>query len=179
MPHHDLGGWLMEIPLSNGGVALVDDADYSLVAGRTWLWRQSHGNMRYVVNYRYIRRTDGRQLQIRTFMHRLILSLDDPRIHCDHRDQDGLNNQRNNLRIATRSQNLANRQKCVTNTTGFKGVFLVKRRKTPTWLAAIKVMYKCHYLGHFHSPVEAALAYDRAALAYFGEFASLNFPCIP
>jgi hypothetical protein len=63
------------------------------------------------------------------------------------------------------------------NTSGFKGVSFSKHRGV--WCAAIKVNYRSRFLGHFHSPVNAAHAYDDAARLFFGDFACLNFPNPP
>lgn len=166
----------MEIPLTNGGVALIDDADYPLVRGRTWRWRQS-GRIRYAESHHDGRpENTKRRLRVRTFMHRIILGLSDPKTCCDHINRNGLDNRRCNLRPATRSQNMANRNKTVKNSTGFKGVVYLRRRRVPTWTAQIGVMYRVVYLGRFQTPEDAARAYDKAALFFFGDFANINFP---
>lgn len=92
----------------------------------------------------------------------------------DHKDNNGLNNQRENLRLASGSQNKANCAKYSNNTSGYKGVTLRKERNT--WRAQIRVNNKLIILGCFVDKEEAARAHDKAALLYFGEFAQLNFP---
>lgn len=90
----------------------------------------------------------------------------------DHRDGDGLNNQRHNLRPATTRQNGQNRRKVAAASSAFKGVsFHLRDRK---WQARIKVSAARIQLGYFESEADAARAYNAAALKYFGEFASLN-----
>jgi len=92
----------------------------------------------------------------------------------DHEDRNPLNNQRDNLRSATRSQNKANGKIPKNNTSGYKGVSWDKA--TQKWYAKITVNKKQINLGRFINKEDAARAYDRAAIKYFGEFARLNFP---
>jgi hypothetical protein len=109
-------------------------------------------------------------------MHRLILGIADPKLDVDHRDGDGLNNCRSNLRVATRQQNGSNQRKRANSNT-YKGVCFDKSRNR--WLAGIKVNYKRINLGRFESEIEAAQMYDVAAKELHGEFARLNFPPVP
>jgi hypothetical protein len=91
----------------------------------------------------------------------------------------GLNNQRDNLRICTPAQNRSNTKKSH-GSSQFKGV---SRKAASHWVAYIKVNQKTKYLGTFQDEVAAALAYDAAARQHFGEFALCNFPpkkpCVP
>ena len=90
----------------------------------------------------------------------------------DHINQIRNDNQRCNLRIASKSQNMSNRGPTKANTSGYKGVsWIASRRK---WQATIQVNYKTSYLGRYNTPEDAARAYNEAALKFFGEFASLN-----
>lgn len=91
-----------------------------------------------------------------------------PRI-VDHADMNTINNRIGNLRNATKSQNNSNMRARSTNVSGLKGVYLHKQ--TGKWCAEIRVNYKKHYLGLFHTKEEAHHAYKEAADRLHGEFA--------
>lgn len=112
---------------------------------------------------------DGRHVLI--LMHRQIMRAM-PGELVDHEDGDGLNNDRLNLRIATASQNGANKPS--PRATGYRGVYYEPR--SGRFRAQIKIHGKNKYLGTFDTPEGAALCYDRAALVTWGRFARLNFP---
>src|ERR1700685_1864374 len=105
------------IPLTQGKVAMVDDADYEWLAQWKWFAIFDHGNWYAVRN---VRKPDGTQTPLR--MHRVLLGLTDLKIEVDHRDGNGLNNQRHNLRIATHGQNMCNRSMQKNNISGVRGV---------------------------------------------------------
>jgi hypothetical protein len=92
----------------------------------------------------------------------------------DHKDLDGTNCRRDNLRAADASQNSAHRSIQSNNTSGYKGVHWHKPREK--WRAQIRIEGRKTHLGLFSDPIEAARAHDLAALRAFGEFAVLNFP---
>jgi len=106
-------------------------------------------------------------------MHRFILCIFDFKVKVDHRDHNGLNNQRCNLRQATNQQNSRHQRKTIRNTSGFKGVSWVKYKCK--WSARIWTSDKRVFLGYFNDKVAAAKAYDRAAKKYHGKFALTNF----
>lgn len=108
-------------------------------------------------------------------MHREILGLIAGSPDGDHRDGDGLNNRRNNLRVVTKSQNQMNQQK-IRGNSRFKGVCWDKSRGK--WLATIRFERKSYNLGRFNNESDAACAYDKKAQELFGEFARLNFPVV-
>jgi hypothetical protein len=91
----------------------------------------------------------------------------------DHINGDGLDNRRENLRLASHSCNLANREKTIATGNRFKGITQCKR--TGAWEAKIMFNYKTIYLGRFTSDEDAAKCYDKAATEYFGEYARRNF----
>ena len=92
----------------------------------------------------------------------------------DHINHDGMDNRRANLRAATHAQNTYHRKKRSGATKSkYKGIHWRKENKK--WVARIMFEGKRIHLGSFHTEIEAAKAYDRAAKKYHGEFASLNF----
>ena len=106
-------------------------------------------------------------------MHRFILEMgvDDKR-QVDHKDRNGLNNQRNNIRPCTHGQNQCNSDIRVDNTSGHRGLTWIERYGW--WQVYIGVGGKYKYLGVYKDKKDAALAYNKAALEYHGEFAALN-----
>lgn len=105
------------------------------------------------------------------YMHRLLS--DAPKgFEVDHINGDTLDNRRDNLRIATPSQNRANSGLWACNHSGFRGVCLNK--KSNRWVVKFRANNKRIHVGTFDCPIEAAKAYNKAALDHFGEFAYLN-----
>lgn len=153
------------IPLTKGYVALVDDRDYDRCAAHKWCAMVQPWGV-------YASRKDWTGGKPKTvLMHRFVISAPQG-LKVDHRDGDGLNNRRGNLRLATTAQNGANRRKQRTSSSPYRGVTLVK--KTGHWLASIRVEGVLHRLGTFPDADSAARAYDAAALRLCGEFARLN-----
>lgn len=162
---------MRQIPLIakfTGHFALVDDEDFEWLSKFRW-----SGNKRLATIYAHVstrkKGFHGEQ------MHRLILGLSKRNgIEIDHIDGDGLNNQKSNLRGCNHSQNAIHRNCQRNSTTGFKGVSWFKSSRK--YQATITVNGVWVRLGFFTDPIQAARAYDQAALKYFGEFAALNFP---
>lgn len=107
-------------------------------------------------------------------MHRVIMEVSDE-YKVDHINHDTLDNRRENLRICKQEQNLRNRIKKGDFSSIYKGVHKCGRRKEK-WQATISFSKKHIYLGRYESEIDAACAYDVAAIKHFGEFALLNFP---
>lgn len=165
---------MIEIPLSRGKVARIDDEDAALVAGFKWWAHQGNdGHGWYARGYPLNSPTNRSQIM----MHNLILGVHAGTL-VDHLDGDGLNNTRANLRPATRAQNAQNQHIRSDNQTGFKGVGRSQRhgRLYPRWRAKITIEGRTLHLGYFASPAQAAEAYDEAARRHFGRFARVNFP---
>lgn len=152
------------VKLTRGLVARVDDADWPLVAPYNWHVLRGRNTNYAVANV--VR--DGQRSSL--LMHRLIIGAG-PSQQVDHRDLDGLNNQRGNIRLCTRSQNCSNADRR-RRSTAYKGVSLRENRI----YARIQVDGKTLTLGRFETVEAAARAYDAAAVRLFGEFARLNFP---
>ena len=157
----------IEIPLTKGKTALIDDEDYHLVNQFKWyaIVRRSAKSERWYVE------TSNQGKHI--LMHRFILEIPSG-LQCDHINGNGLDNRRCNLRIVTNTQNQMNtnkrKNKCSSR---FKGVVWDKERRK--WIAYITLNQKSHYLGRFSSEIEAAKVYDKAAKKHFREYAKLNF----
>ena len=160
---------MKQIPLTKGQFAIVDDADFEWLS--QWKWKASWSECTH--SY-YVNRTDhssGQPVTIR--MHRLILGLEagDKR-QGDHRNGNTLDNRRDNLRIATRAENKFNCAIYTNNSSGYKGVSWNKI--SSSWRAYIGAKGIVTHLGYFNNPVDAAKAYNAAALRLHGEFARLN-----
>jgi HNH endonuclease len=159
---------MVEVPLTQGKVALIDDEDAERVLVYKWCawW---NGKRWYVVAHEPGTGKNGRTV----LLHRFIMSA--PRgIVVDHRNMNGLDNRRENLRLATDSQNKCNRGRQRDNKSGFKGVSWFKPAKV--WIAQIKYKRVGYYLGYYKTAEAAAHAYDAAARKLHGEFARVNFP---
>ncbi len=143
--------------------ALVDDCDFDRLNKHKWCCT----NKGYVVRGR--QRLNGGGLIL---MHRVILNTPEG-MESDHKNGRKLDNQRANLRICTKKQNLQNQSLRKDSKSGYKGVCWNKADNK--WRSQIRVNGKRKHLGLFTCLVKAAKAYDEAALKYHGKFAKLNF----
>lgn len=152
-----------QIPIKNIGMnAVVDDDDFERVSNYKWTGRKR--------GYTFYATTTIPIEGYRRSMHQFILRLPH-RTAIDHKDGNGLNNQKTNLRPATQQQNMRNmtRRK---NSTGLpKGVRFNKSSKTFACRIRIGAREKRLYIRGFETARAAAIAYEILALKYFGEFA--------
>lgn len=158
----DPTGQTMLVPLTRGKFALIDARDAELIGEYRWYAMRTK-KLWYAI-------TSRSSYTPMVLMHRMIR--DDIAGDIDHANRNGLDNRRENLRPATRSQNIANRAASAPRS-GFKGV----RRSSPNggWTSYIKVRGVHIHLGTFTTPEEAARVRDARAVIEFGEFAELNF----
>jgi hypothetical protein len=154
----------VHIPISRGQVAIVDLDDYHLVAPCHWIAAKNILNGAFYV----ISKTRERHGH---WMHRVIMGLErDNPLSVDHKNRNPLDNRRENLRIATLSQNVMNKP-AAANQYGFRGV----RKNRTSFYGTVSANGKREYTKSFATPEEAARAYDELATKLHGEFAFLNF----
>jgi hypothetical protein len=154
-------------PKHQNTFALVDDSDCEELSKHNWRANEYRGKFYAIRNIR----VDGKWTSIR--MHTAIMG-NRAKKEIDHRNGDGLDNQRHNLRHCTNTENQRNRGVQKNNISGFKGVSWANRDKK--WRVSMRYKGKSLHLGFFFCVVKAAKAYDMAAKEYHGEFARLNFP---
>lgn len=153
---------MIEINLTNGGIALIDDADFDMISKYKWRHVNQRRNIYATTN---IKQGDK---YVTVIMHRLIMGAQQGQM-IDHIDCNGLNNQRNNLRLADYKQNSHNRRP--NKGRKYKGV---KKNGKHGFYASISINGKPIYLGIFSREDDAALAYNEAAIRYYGDYARLN-----
>lgn len=159
----------IEIPLTQGKVAIVDDIDKDLAEFK---WRATGG---YAVKWSDMINWERHLI----FIHRIILERKlkrdlKPNERVDHRNRNKLDNHRRNLRLATPKQNQHNQGLSKKNTSGYKGVHYEKSKQK--WVATMNIKERPAFIGFFDDAKTAALAYDTQARKYYGRFAFLNFP---
>jgi len=160
---------MKKIKLTQGKFAFVDDEDYQELSRHRWCSQVGQSTFYAVRRFwlKYEKKYEGE------LMHRRILGLkhaDGKKV--DHINGNGLDNRKQNLRICSQAENLCNSKVRRDNTSGYKGVSWHRNRRK--WQAHIGVDGKLVYLGIFPDSRQAAAAYNRAALAYHGQFARLN-----
>lgn len=150
------------IELTQGKFAIVDDKDFEWLS--QWKWCSDKGGKTFYA----IRVVEKNKIRTKIYMHRLILNT--PRgMDTDHKNGNGLDNRRENLRVGTHGQNVMN-SLAKGGISGEKGVYPSRNK----WVAAIYLNYKKIHLGVFLTKNEAKKVYQRAALQYFGEFVRIN-----
>jgi len=155
------------IALNHGKQTVIDAVSRGMISPYTWraVLRKYKDNIRwYVAGVRY---EGGTREDV--YMHRIIAGAKRGET-VDHRDGDGLNNRRRNLRRCSVRQNVVN-ARVRAHSSRFKGVY---RNRHGRWVAQIGILRRAVYLGAFVSEEEAARAYNQAATRHYGEFAKLN-----
>jgi len=147
--------------------AIVDDEDFDFLS--QYHWYSGGGHRLYAVA------TINGELR---FMHRVILKAEKPFV-VDHINNSPCDNRRANLRLCLNKENLINQRKRMVaksdraTTSKYKGVYFRKDRKR--WSAYVGTGKDRTCLGCYSTQEEAALAYNKAAIEKWGEFAKPNF----
>lgn len=163
---------MKEIKLTQNQIALIDDDDYDNVSQFKWYASKVKRNQMIVYYARRAFTIDGKQKIIP--LHEFIIGKSENGLEIDHIDGNRLNCCRNNLRYVTHQQNTMNKHRYKKCKTKYRGVY--SNSKCKTFSALIGVNNKRIRLGSYNNQEDAAMAYDAAAIKYFGEFANLNFP---
>lgn len=168
---------MIEIELTQNQITLVDDVDADLSEFNWYAAFKTgySGGGNYLAMRKYSRLSGKRGAE---GLHCVILSrvLNRPLERgeqVDHKNLNPLDNRRENLRLATHSNNMRNRGLQINNTSGFMGVTFRKKRNK--YESQITFNGKSIHLGHFDDAISAANAYDEAARKFHGEFAVTNF----
>lgn len=161
----------MFISLTQNKVALVDREDYEKLSIRKWCAAKNKSGTYYAMCS-----LDNKSVM----MHRLLMNFP-KKMEVDHINGNGLDNRKRNLRICTRKQNARNLKKS-NGKCKYKGVTLRsgsfvdgKFYKNKKYSATIQKNGKFFHIGSFSTELEAALAYDKKANKFYGEFARTNF----
>jgi hypothetical protein len=153
------------IRLTQGQFAIVDEEDFEYL--NQWNWVATKHKHTY-----YAATTMSLTSSKKIYMHTVITGNID--FITDHKDGNGLHNYKSNLRKCTQQQNLMNMRITLRGTSDFKGVH--RQNNKSKYMSTIRINGKQVSLGGFDNEIDAAKAYDCAALKNFGEFARINFP---
>jgi hypothetical protein len=156
---------MKEIKLSQGKVALVDDEDYEYLNQWKWCVQKSH-------NTYYAIRTKTSPIRKTIRLHSLIMNTPHGK-EVDHKDRNGLNNQKSNLRICTHAENQMN--KIASGISKYLGVTRCIVRNKWRIASQININGKNKFIGYYKDEEEAAFAYDKKAKEVHGIYANLNF----
>jgi hypothetical protein len=158
------------VQLTQGKAALIDDADHGIVSARTWSTQRVRDTYWYAFT--------GGGCKPRITLHRFLT--DAPKgTHVDHRNGDTLDNRRDNLRVCTPAENIRNIRRTYGGSR-YKGVCRHMQCGRLYWRSRIQRTDGTRVeLGNFKTQEEAALAYDKAAVEMFGEYACTNTQLFP
>ena len=141
---------MKKIPLTKGKAAIIDDSDFELVSKYKWHLHKGDriGKLFYAVTW--VREKRG--LRKRLFLHNLLM--DTPiGLQVDHKNHDGLDNQRRNLQVGTLQQNRLNLSNFRNNTSGTRGIYWIKRQNV--WSVQIRRNGKLSFFGCFKDKIDA------------------------
>ena len=158
------------IPLTQGYFAQVDDEDYEQLIKLKWSVKidyRKHGTVCYA---RHTKVQMGKRVSI--YMHRLIMEITDSKIFTDHKNGDGLDNRKINLRKCTNRQNLYNTNAITGSKSQYKGISWSKEKRK--WMSKMMINGKNKSIGSFDNELDAAICYDKIAIKIHGEFIKLN-----
>ena len=139
--------------------AIIDKKDFILIKDKKWC----------LLSCGYAATGSGKKQQR---LHWMIIGKPIYPYRTDHKDQNKLNNRKDNLRHCTSSQNEMNKNLRKDNTSGYKGVY--RHKGVQAWRAFLGYHRKQIHLGCYQTKEKAAEAYNEAALRFFGEYAVLN-----
>ncbi len=161
----------IEIPLTKGYVAIVDEQDADLALFKWNAVDFKHANSVYASGYTDTHKPNRLVTFIHIVIMRRMLGTPIPEgYQVDHENRNGLDNSRSNLRLATAAQNMMNKGLTSANQSGYKGVCFDHN----TWKANIWVNGKSKHIGTYENAFDAAIAYNHAAKEHFGVFAYFN-----
>lgn len=144
--------------------AIVDDEDFKVISKFKWRYHLSGGYAS-----RNFLSEEGKQKTI--LMHRFIIGAR-PKEIVDHKNGNGLDNRKSNLRICTHAQNIQNQKLHANNTSGAKGVDWLPKKKR--WRSRIQANKRGYVIGTYRTLDEAVAAYDAASRAIHGVFGRQN-----
>jgi hypothetical protein len=152
----------MIINLQHNFTTIIDDEDYHLI--REYHWYAAEGVSTFYVQAGVYK--DGVAMDL-VRMHRVILGVPDG-YQVDHRNGNGLDNRRVNIRVCTHQQNMCNKKIPICNTSGYKGVYFASHINK--FIARIGYKNKRIHLGCFNTAIEASIVYENKARELFGDF---------
>jgi len=145
---------MKEVNLTQDKKALIDDEDFDKVKKYSWFYLSSG----------YAAASVQTEKGPTTILMHNIVNPPPPGLINHHKDENGLNNTKNNLQFVTHSTNHLLQGLIASNTSGYKGVTYHKKNRK--WVAHIRINRRLNYLGSFKTAQEAALAYKAALLAH-------------
>lgn len=162
---------MKEIELTDGTIAIIDDNMFDRANYFIWMHKiekRKCGDIHYAVTT-----VNSFKSQRRLYLHQLVMNAKQTNLQIDHKNTNGLDNRIENLRYCTHAQNAMNRRAKIFTISKYKGVCYSKKHKC--YRVRISIYKKRIHLGYFINETDAAIAYNNAAIEYFGEFARINF----